>query len=308
MVTTQAGAEVRLTLSFPTGSFFGPESWHRVLDVARLADRSGVSTLRMPDHVVMGERTDRYGWGPFPYPVDVPWVDPLVAIAAMAAVTERLRFCTSILIAPLRSAPLLAKMAATIDVLSHGRLELGVGTGWQREEFEASGVPFDERGQLLTDTIAACRALWAPGAASFSSPTISFDRIWCEPKPVQQSIPVFFSGTLTPRNLRRIVTLGDGWFPIMDATSDDVATGAALLFEKWTDAGRDPAALRVHARLPLSRDDTGRPDVVRTIRSGRDLIGAGVTDLQLASVPFLANPDDLERFFTEIGEAWREFD
>ena len=69
MVTTQAGAEVRLTLSFPTGSFFGPESWHRVLDVARLADRSGVGTLRMPDHVVMGERTDRYGWGPFPYPV-----------------------------------------------------------------------------------------------------------------------------------------------------------------------------------------------------------------------------------------------
>ena len=307
MVFTPDGAPIRLTLSFPTGSFFGKDSWHRVLDVARLAEQSGVSTLRMPDHVVMGERTDRYGWGPFPYPVDVPWVDPLVTIAAMAAVTDTLRFCTSILIAPLRSAPLLAKMAATIDVLSRGRLELGVGTGWQREEFEASGVAFDDRGQLLTDTIAACRALWAPGPASFNSPTINFDRIWCEPKPAQSSIPVFFSGTLTARNVRRIVTLGDGWFPIMDATAEDVTTGTALLRDRWSDAGRDPAMLRVHARLPVCRDDEGRPDMTRTIRSATALIDVGVTDLQLASVPFIGGPDDLERFFADVAHAWRQF-
>src|SRR5688500_9638822 len=272
---------IRLTVSFPTGAFFGAGSWGRVLDAARLADAAGVDALRLPDHVVMGERPDRYGWGPFPYRVDVPWLEPLTAIAAMAAVTTRVRFCTSILIAPLRPAPLLAKTAATIDVLSGGRIELGVGTGWQREEFEASGVDFERRGQLLTDTVAACRALWAPGAASFASATVNFDRMWCEPKPVQPGgIPVFFSGTLSARNIGRIVTLGDGWLPIIDATTDDVARDAVLLREKWVAGGRDPGALRIHARLPVVKDASGRPDVARTVAGAGPLIEIGVTDLQ----------------------------
>jgi probable F420-dependent oxidoreductase len=276
-----------------------------VPDAARLADEAGIDALRLPDHVVMGEHSDRYSWGPFPYPVDVPWLDPLTAIAAMAAVTARVRFCTSILIAPLRPAPLLAKMAATIDVLSAGRLELGVGTGWQREEFEAAGIDFDQRGQLLTDTIAACRALWAPGAASFTSATINFDRIWCEPKPVQPGgIPVFFSGTLTPRNVRRIVTLGDGWFPIMDATTDDVARGAVFLREKLVEGGRDPESLRIHARLPVVTGAAGRPDVGRTLAGADALTELGVTDLQLASVPYVASPDGLEQFFADVATAW----
>ena len=94
--------------------------------------------------------------------------------------------------------------------------------------------------------------LWAPGAASFTSTTINFERIWCEPKPVQPGgIPVFFSGTLTPRNVRRIVTLGDGWFPIMDATTDDVAGGAVFLREKWVGGRTDRDSLRIHARLPV---------------------------------------------------------
>ncbi|MEO5838239.1 MAG: TIGR03619 family F420-dependent LLM class oxidoreductase [Acidimicrobiales bacterium] len=300
-------SHTRLTVSFPTGGFFGAGSWHRVLDAARLADQAGVDTLRLPDHVVMGERSDRYSWGAFPYPVDVPWIDPLTAIAAMAAVTERVRFCTSILIAPLRPAPLLAKMAATIDVLSAGRIELGVGTGWQREEFEAAGIDFAQRGQLLTDTIGACRALWSPGAASFASPSFNFDRIWCEPKPVQPGgIPVFFSGTLTERNIRRIVTLGDGWLPIMDATTDDVARGAVLLRERWADAGRDPSALRIHVRLPVLKDGLGRADVGRTVEGARPLIEMGITDLQLASVPYVSSPDGLEQFFAEVGKARRQ--
>jgi probable F420-dependent oxidoreductase len=256
----------------------------------------------------MGERTDRYSWGAFPYPSADPWLEPLTAISAMAAVTSRLRFCTSILIAPLRPAPLLAKTAATIDALSGGRLELGVGTGWQREEFESSGIDFDRRGQLLTDTIGACRALWAPGPASFASPTVTFDQIWCEPKPVQRGgIPVFFSGTLTPRNIHRIVTLGNGWFPIMDATVDDVARDTAVLRERWAASGRDQSELRVHARLPVARNDEGDPDVIRTLDGARALIDVGVTDLQLASVPYVSHPDGLDAFFAQVGRAWRAF-
>ena len=102
----------------------------------------------------------------------------------MAAVTERVRFSTKILIAPLRPAAVLAKTLATMDVLSQGRLEVGVGTGWQREEYEAAGVPWNRSGaERLTDTIAACKALWRDSPASFRSATVNFDDIWCEPKP-----------------------------------------------------------------------------------------------------------------------------
>jgi probable F420-dependent oxidoreductase len=300
-------AKPRLTVSFPTGDFFESGGWSRALDLARLADRASVDVLRLSDHVIMGKHPENYEWGPFPYPPTVPWLDPLASIAAMAAVTERLRFCTSILIAPLRPAPVLAKMAATIDVLSGGRLELGVGTGWQREEFTASGIDFATRGQLLSDTVAACRALWQPGPVSFESPTVRFEDIWCEPRPVQpDGIPIFFSGTLTPRNLNRIVRWGEGWFPIMTATLDDIARGSAKLREACSAAGRDPGGLRVHARLPVVTDQNDHPDLVATLSQTATYADIGVTDIQLALVPLLASPDDLETFFDRLAEAWAD--
>ena len=276
-----------------------------MLELARLADAAGVTTLRLPDHVVMGPRPDRYRWGPFPYAPDVPWLDPLVTIAAMAAVTTRLRFCTSILIAPLRPAPVLAKMAATIDVLSRGRLELGVGTGWQEEEFDACATSFAARGIALADTIAACRALWAESPASFSSRTVNFTNIWCEPKPVQHSgIPVFFSGTLNERNLARIVTLGDGWIPIMDETLADLERDITWLQQAWTAAHRDPDRLHIQARLDAVVGNDGRADLRRTLAGGRALIDLGVTDLQLASMPFIDDVSAMEAFFAQLATEW----
>src|SRR5882724_8159151 len=127
-----------------------------LIEVARHAESAGVDQINITDHVVMGARTDRYPFGKFPVPPEYPWFEPLTMLAAIAGVTSSIRLGTGVLITPLRPAVLLAKIAATLDVVSGGRLDLGVGTGWQREEYDAVGLDWDKRGQLLSDTLAAC--------------------------------------------------------------------------------------------------------------------------------------------------------
>lgn len=144
------GVEVSLTISGLSRLFGGDLAG--VLDVARTADDFGIHQLALPDHVVMGSRLDRYPFAErFPYPPEEPWLEPLTTLAAVAGATQRVRLATSILVAPLRPAVLLAKAAATLDVLSAGRLDLGVGAGWQPEEFDAAGAHFAGRGEALDD-------------------------------------------------------------------------------------------------------------------------------------------------------------
>lgn len=299
-------SELRLTLSLPSfGPFYGAEL-HRIVECAVGAEAAGVDTVILPDHVVMSDRTDRYAWGDFPLPVEAPWLEPLTTLAAIATATERLRLATGILIAPLRPAPLLAKTVATLDVLSRGRVELGVGVGWQSEEFEASGLAFEDRGRMLTDTLAACRVLWRDEPpVDFSSETVSFRNIWCEPRPVQPGgPPVWFSGTLTPRNVERIASLGDGWIPIMTATRDDVATGSRRLREVFSERGRDPAALKVRGSLELAFGEDRRPHLARTLEGASALAEAGATDVQLPLLAFVRRPEQLEEFYGSLRELW----
>jgi probable F420-dependent oxidoreductase len=295
----------RLTLGIPSfGPWLPPDRLHEIVDVARRAEQAGVDTLILPDHVVMSDQTDRYTWGPFPLPIETPFLEPLTVLAAIAGATSRVRLATGILIAPLRPAALLAKTVATLDVLSRGRVELGVGVGWQKEEFDAEGLDYERRGRLLTDTIAACRELWSDSPASFHSESVSFEKIWCEPKPVQQPLPVWFSGTLTPRNLDRIVRLGDGWIPIMNATREDLADGARRIREAWDAAGRDPQALRVRGTLDVVKGDDGRPHLERTLAGTHALAEAGATDVQLAMLAFVRRPERQDEWFAALREAW----
>ncbi|MBA2283173.1 MAG: TIGR03619 family F420-dependent LLM class oxidoreductase [Actinomycetota bacterium] len=281
---------MRLGLGLPMFGEPPAGGWRGLLDVARHADAAGIDRLVVVDHVVLGADVDTYPWGRFPTGPDADWLAPLTLLTAIAAATERIRLATGILIAPLRPAPLLAKETATLDVLSGGRLDLGVGTGWHRAELEALGVDHDARGRVLTDTIAACRKLWEDAPASFESATVSFHDVWCRPAPVQPRLPVWFSGTLTRRNLDRIVTLGDGWIPIMGSTVDDVAAGAATLTAAFEAAGRDPSTFTVHAALPVVRDEDGRADPVATMAALPAYEAAGATDVQLPLKVFCA-PD-----------------
>ena len=244
------------------GSFFAADDWHRFVDLGRAADDAGVDRIVVVDHVVMGPHTENYVWGKFPVPPEAPWFEPLILLGALATVTTRVRLATGILIAPLRPAVLLAKQAATLDVISRGRLDLGVGTGWQREEYDAEGIDFAKRGDLLSDTLAACKALWRDLPASVDTPTLSFHDVYCAPQPLQAGgVPLWIAGSLHARNLDRLVRWGDAWIPIMGASIDDIADGARRIADAWRAVGRDPATLGVQAPLRIERGDDGHPDL-----------------------------------------------
>jgi probable F420-dependent oxidoreductase len=266
---------VQLSLGIPNfGGWAGADA-RALLDVARAADDAGVDRLVVSDHVILGNNLDAYRWGRFPTTADAPWLEPLTCLTAFAAVTSRVRLSTGILIAPLRRAPLLAKTVATLDVVSGGRVDLGVGVGWQEEEYDAVGLEFSARGRLLEDTIGGCRELWTSLPASYQSRSVTFDDVYCSPQPLQQPLPVWFSGTLNDRNLRRITSLGDGWIPIMGASLDDIRTGARLLRAA---TGR---AVDVQAPLAPARRDDKTLDVHATMAQVPELAAAGVTNVYL---------------------------
>lgn len=262
-----------LSLGLPNfGGWFGGD-WSGLFDLARAAEAAGVDRLVVTDHVLMGRNTDAYVWGRFPTAPDGPWLEPLTCLSAIAGVTERVRLATGIVIAPLRPAPVLAKTVATLDVLSGGRVDLGVGVGWQREEYDATGLDFAARGQLLDDTVAACRELWTQQPASYSSPTVTFDDVFCSPQPAQARLPVWFSGTFTARTRRRVLELGDGWIPIMGASVDDIAAGAKEL--------RAATDRPIDVQAPL-----------RSMDSVTELIAAGVTNVYINAMTVASTPAD----------------
>ena len=293
------------------GSTYPPGEWKQFLDLGRAADDAGVDRVVVVDHVVMGNNTDKYVWGKFPVPPDAPWYEPITMLTAIAAVTERVRLATGILIVPLRPAAFLAKQIATLDQLSNGRVDLGVGTGWQREEYEACGYDFDQRGQLLTDALAALQVLWRETPAALDAPTLSFSGIYCEPKPVQagpmggQGVPIWVAGTLNKRNLDRLVRFASGWIPIMGATIDDIAAGAKQIGEAWSAAGRDPAGLKVQAPIRIAMDDNGKPDIARSMESIPELVAAGATDVNVTLRAFCRDVADAPAVMDELVRRFR---
>jgi probable F420-dependent oxidoreductase len=290
------------------GSLFPPADWYRFVDLARAVEDAGIDRLVVVDHVVMGPHTENYVWGKFPVPPEAPWFEPLIMLAAIASATSRVRLATGILIAPLRPAALLAKQAATLDVLSRGRLDLGVGTGWQREEYDAEGVDFSKRGELLSDTLAACKALWRDTPAEIDTPSLSFRDVYCEPKPLQAGgVPLWIGGALHARNLDRMVQWGDAWIPIMGASIADIADGAQRITAAWRAAGRDPSALQVQAPLRIEPGDDGRPDLARSMASVPDLVAAGATDVHVTLRAFNTDPAAAPAVLAEIARLFSDF-
>jgi probable F420-dependent oxidoreductase len=276
-----------------------------LLTLARVADESGIDAIRVPEHVALGSDTTSYAWGKFGYPPNAPWLEPLTLIAAMAAVTETVTFFTGVLIAPLRSAVMLAKQAASVDVLSGSRLILGVGTGWQPEELAAGGVPFSERGARMTEVIAACRALWTQTPATFHGRWTHFDKVWSEPKPTRPGgVPVWFGGSLSPRMLRRLVELGDGWMPIMGSTPTRIATDRGRLEEAFQAAGRTMAGFDIAALAAPVRDESGKASLERTLETARALNESGVTMVSLYWPRFGSAERDGAAWIERVASLW----
>jgi probable F420-dependent oxidoreductase len=273
-------------------------------DLARIADATGIDQLVIPDHVVMGPHLENYPYGRFPLPLEEPWPEPLTVLAAMAGVSSRVRFGTGVLITPLRPAVLLAKTLATLDVLSRGRLEVGVGTGWQREEYQAEGLDFAKRWQLFEDGLRACRVLWRDAPASFDSPSLSFRDVWCLPRPLQPGgPPLWFGVALGPRNLARIAELGAGWMP-MDSRPAALREGIAKLRAAFGAAGRSFDGFGVRAHVAYVRRADKSLDLEATLASIPALVEAGATSISLALAQLVRQRDEIPKAFERIG-AWR---
>ena len=269
-----------------------PGDWHRLFDLAVAADRAGIGRLVVSDHVVYGERLDRYAdptlgglaGGRQPTGPDGAWLEPLTVLAMVGALTERVRLCPMILLAALRRPIVLAKTAATIDVLTGGRLDLGVGVGWQQEEYEAAGLDFAARGRLLDDTLEVCHALWTQERATVSTADLSFEGIHQMPKPTAGTVPVWVSGTVNRRSMARLARFGSGWIP-WGPDAADVGVGVARMRAAVAEAGRDPAGIEVAGALPLELDDDGNPQIGPTMEAVPGLVAAGATDLRIGLRP-----------------------
>src|SRR2546429_3890230 len=208
----------------------------------RIAEEHGLDAIGAVDPVVVpADYQSQYPYSPsgrMPGPEESPIPDPLIWLTWVGAATTTLRLATGILILPQRNPVILAKELATLDVLSKGRVELGVGVGWLREEFDALGVPFEERGSRMDEYIGALRSLWREEEPCFEGRYARFDRAKCYPKPPQGTIPIHVGGH-TPAAARRAGRLGDGFFPGR-STDDDLVPLLEAMRARAKDAGRRP--------------------------------------------------------------------
>jgi probable F420-dependent oxidoreductase len=232
----------------------GTGAQRAVIDaVAASAEKCGFATLWCGEHVVMVDRpASRYPYsddGQIAVPATADWIDPLIGLSFAAAATSTIGIATGVLLLPEHNPVLVAKQAATLDVLSGGRFTLGVGIGWSKEEFDALGVPFERRAARTKEYVAAVRTLWRDDIASFDGEFVRFDSVRVNPKPVvNKRIPIVIGGN-SDAALRRVVAWGDGWYGFNLAGVRDVAERIAFLNRLCDECGRDPGELRLTVAL-----------------------------------------------------------
>ena len=223
--------------------------------VAKAAERAGFDFLSVSDHLIVPAKLRTH----YPYTPSGAFAaaehghcfDQLATIAFLAGCTERLRLLTSVLVVPHRPAMLTAKMLATIDVLANGRLIVGVGAGWMKEEFALLGAPFEDRGKVTDEYLDAFRELWTKDAPSYRGKHVSFADVLFYPKPLQKPHPPIWVGGESAAALRRAARLGDAWYPGNNSQTKPLDTparlgaGIAEVRRMAQAAGRDPASLGV---------------------------------------------------------------
>jgi len=241
-----------------------PSAW---IAVTEEADRLGFDSVWIPEHLVLpvdlgGSPHD--GEDHPPIPPDIPVYDPLVYLAFLAARTERIRFGTQVYNIGLRHPFSTARAATTLDIVSGGRLDFGIGASWLRGEWDAVGLDFDSRGARVDESIEVCRRLWSEDTVEHHGRFFDFDPVMFEPKPVQRPGPPLHIGGDGPAALRRAATVGDGWIP-MNHTFEEMPEKVALLAELRERAGR-PGRTEVTLAVPVN----GAGDVERCAQAGID--------------------------------------
>ena len=226
------------------------------LEVAQAAERAGFAFLSVNDHLIVPGRLG----SAYPYTQGGAWAaaehghcfDQLATLAFLSGCTSRIKLLTSVMVVPHRPPIAAAKILATIDVLSGGRLLLGVGAGWMMEEFALLGAPFAERGTVTDEYLEAFKALWTQQRPTYTGRHVNFAEVIFEPKPIQKPHPPIWVGGESPAALRRAVKLGDAWYPGNNSQTEPLdtparlATAIASLRRLAQTAGRDPASLAVN--------------------------------------------------------------
>jgi probable F420-dependent oxidoreductase len=285
---------MKFALHFASNTFPDPEGARRI---ARLAEASGFDSIFTVEHVVWPTHyASTYPYaatGRLPGGPSSPMPDPLIWMAWVAAATTRLRLMTAVVILPLHNPLVLAKKVATLDHLSGGRIELGIGVGWLKEEFEALGVPFERRGKRADEYVAAMRELWARNDASFSGSFVKFSGVSSNPKPVRGHVPIVVGGH-SEAAARRAGRIGDGFFPSI-GTQVDVMPLLALAQRTAESCGRDPRSVELITGCPGALPRSG----VDPRRAVEERIARGVGRVAL---PIPAFMPDLEESLPKFGE------
>ena len=222
----------------------------KAVAMAQAAEEVGFESVWTVDHVVIPQdyksaypysQSRRLGDGT--ENIDLP--DPLIYMAYLAAATTKIRLATGILIVPQRSPVVTAKQLGTLDYMSGGRIDLGIGVGWLEEEFQAIGVPFEKRGKRTDECISAMRALWKDDIAEFHGDLINFGPVFCRPQPINKTIPIIVGGHSKAAAIRA-GRIGDGFFPARGCPEDLFS----LVKNTARDCGRDPDEVEFTVSVP----------------------------------------------------------
>ena len=270
-----------------------------VKDFAQAAEALGYEHLLVFDHVLGADASKRAEWNR-PYSSRDLFHEPFVMFGYLAAVTERIEMCTGIIILPQRQTALVAKQTAEVDVLTGGRLRLGIGVGWNDVEYEALGETWENRGRRSAEQIEVLRLLWTQEVVNYEGRYHRITHAGINPLPVQRPIPVWFGGGAPPV-VRRIARLGDGWFPQFQpdgAGQERIAEMRALA----AGYGRNPADIGIEGRVALM--DSERPDDWNRLAAAWD--EAGATHLSVNTMRAgLQGPDQhidaIRRFKEAVG-------
>jgi probable F420-dependent oxidoreductase len=309
-VVGRGGAAPRLVLILSENhTLVDPRDLRSLVAMAVDAEAAGFDAVMVSEHVALGRGSDAMGVqeNPRDYALPgnqdaaTPWPDALVLLSAVASVTTRLRLVASSIIAPLRHPILLAKQLATLDLLSEGRLVVQPTVSWHRAEYDALGVPFDQRGDLLNEQLEAWLPLWRDSPASFEGRHYRFSDVFLEPKPFRpEGPPLWFGGArVHDRLLRRIVAYGNGFNPLGSPTDEDLERLRTAMAE----AGRDPSELEMvggtRGRFP---DATSTADLGEALASIPAQLERGFTTICVKPSQFVDGPDDFPAFAREVVE------
>jgi probable F420-dependent oxidoreductase len=264
------------------------------MEICRRAEAAGFESLWGGEHVILPSKIESsYPYtadGKIPAMPDTPIPDPLIWLAFAAAAAPSMRLGTCILIVPQRNPLVLAKELATLDRLSGGRVKLGLGVGWLREEFDALGVPWERRGARNDEYIEAMRALWAGPHAEFHGEFVDFAPVTCSPRPIQESIPILVGGD-TDAAISRAVRIADGYFP-GEGDAERLDALVTRLRQAAEAAGRDPDSIEINAMFGSHMADP--------LAGLEQLTNVGVGRIMIPAF-FFAGPGGIDRLHEFAG-------